>query len=274
MNCLDPWRFGVDEFRCSTCDACRAYRRRVLTSRICLEAGLYSSNSFVTLTYREDPKSVCKREAQRFLKRLLYHLGAPFRYVLSAEYGDLRGRPHYHAILFGVDAWEQAGALEKSWSAGFIQVAPFTLARAMYVAGYVLKKMCSKEEYISQGISAPFVLRSLKPGIGARCATDVLASFYKTRVGQEELAIKGDVEACTRMDGQFWPLGSYMRKKMRDSIGFELNPHFNESSRLKRDVGAAAGVAVMDEFRAEQEARREVDRLKLKTLRRNINASL
>lgn len=271
MQCLEPFRIGVEEYRCSQCDACLAYRRRTWASRLCLEAGLHKESSFVTLTYADDPWTLSIADYQGFLKRLRYYYEPPLRYFIAGEYGDISWRPHYHAMLFNFPA-QREDLVQQAWPHGFVQVRPFTMQRAMYIAGYVLKKMTRDDDPRLEGRLPEFSRMSLRPGIGAGAA-DRIAQFYSTRVGAQELAFKGDVEACTRMDGQHWPLGRYLRGRIRDVVGFERSD-VDVRSRLKRDVGAAAGHAVMDEFRDEQRARREADAARLKNMKRRTNATL
>ena len=45
--------------------------------------------------------SVRKDVMQRFMKRLRMKIGVPVRYLLCGEYGEKRGRPHFHILLFG-----------------------------------------------------------------------------------------------------------------------------------------------------------------------------
>jgi len=61
------------------------------------------------------------------------------RFFGCGEYGERGGRPHYHAILYGVDGSE--ASIRKSWSFGHVGVHQLTPAAIKYVAGY-----CSKKE--------------------------------------------------------------------------------------------------------------------------------
>lgn len=262
----------MDEYRCSQCDACLGYRRKVWAARICLEAQLHAASSFATLTYAEDPWTLRKKDFQDFMKRFRGRLGDDrVRYFACGEYGDTTFRPHYHAMFFGVSAVRCEPVVDAAWGHGFVQVREFTVQRAMYLAGYVLKKMTREDDPRLEGRDPEFRLHSL--GI-AKGAADVLASFYKTRVGQEELASKGDIESAIRMDGQYWPLGRYVKEKTREKIGFELNPAVRPDSKLKRDVAAAAGHDVFDVFRSEQKAKREADAARLRSRKGRKNASL
>ncbi|QCS36057.1 hypothetical protein [Capybara microvirus Cap1_SP_108] len=104
------------------------------------------------------------RDTQLFLKRLRINLKRQFglsdklRYFLCGEYGEERGRPHYHMILFGLDvspssyrcrdsnSYSKAYALDSvfrciqdSWSLGRIECEPVTESNLRYVAKYTTK---------------------------------------------------------------------------------------------------------------------------------------
>lgn len=275
MECVDPFRKGLISHRCGKCEACRRYRRRVLATRLFLEAGLHDASSFVTLTYAEDPKSIAKRDVQLWLKRFRAVVSPRrVRFLAVGEYGEMYGRPHYHALVFGLDALSCQEAVNRSWRLGFTQVAPFTLPRAMYVAQYTLKGY-SEADYECQFRERPFCLRSLRPGLGYGCA-DVLASFYKTRVGQEEFCSQGDVSAGIRIDGAIWPLGDYLRSKVRALAGLEVaREHFRAVRQLEQQsVVSSSSVDLLQEYLSECARRREVVRARLNVQRSNTRASL
>lgn len=78
----------------------------------------------------------------------------PPRFYMGGEYGTLYGRPHYHAILFGVAFTDRtyhgrtkAGAklyksdtLARLWTRGYSSIGDVTFASAAYIARYVMKK--------------------------------------------------------------------------------------------------------------------------------------
>lgn len=115
---------------------------------------MHDASCFVTLTYDQEhvPKdgSLSKREWQLFAKRLR-RLRGPFRFFACGEYGGLNRRPHYHAILFGMDFREDAIPLEKKdlytsptlverWRNGNVSIGAVTPRSAAYVASYSVKK--------------------------------------------------------------------------------------------------------------------------------------
>ena len=90
---------------CGQCCACRLNKSRDWATRCVLEAKMHDENCFITLTYNDEnlPKDygLCKEDLTLFFKRLRKNTGEKIRYYAAGEYGDLYGRPHYHACLFG-----------------------------------------------------------------------------------------------------------------------------------------------------------------------------
>ena len=92
---------------CGQCVGCRLERSRQWAIRCMHEAQLHERNSFVTLTYKGDvpDEGLRYRDFQLFMKRLRkYASGQQIRFYMCGEYGDEKGRPHFHACLFGVVA--------------------------------------------------------------------------------------------------------------------------------------------------------------------------
>lgn len=89
---------------------------------------------------------------QRFAKRLRKDVG-PFRFFMAAEYGERSLRPHFHALLFGVDFADDrmplpgkggyflSPRLERIWAKGHTIVGDVTWQSAAYVARYCMKKV-------------------------------------------------------------------------------------------------------------------------------------
>lgn len=198
---------------CGQCIGCRVERSRQWAVRCMHEASLYDVNSFVTLTYDEANLpangSLRYRDYQKFMKRLR-KTGRKARFFCCGEYGGERGRPHYHACLFGVGFGDRvyyrsmpSGAdlytseeLERLWPFGFSSVGDVTFESAAYVARYVLKKVGSDVERLgvldmSTGELAlraeEFVRMSLKPGVGAPW----LAKFQTDVYPRDEVIVRG-----------------------------------------------------------------------------------
>lgn len=161
---------------CGHCARCLAERQAQLSFRIEQEALRPDvvSALFVTLTYRTDclPSdfSLDKCDVQRYLKRLRITLERRYgkelrlRYFLCGEYGEEKGRPHYHAILLfnrSVD-WR---IIQSTWSKGIVDIAQYTPARGGYVAKYSVKQI----DHTYEGRTPPFAIFS--KGLG-KCFLD------------------------------------------------------------------------------------------------------
>ncbi len=191
-------REAVVNVKCGHCFGCDRATQRDWSLR-CYHEGLYHqadwrnsetgvltsmpNSCIVTLTY--DPEHLPKNGAlyhndfQRFMKRLRRRRERrwlrekkpgecpPIRYFMCGEYG-LKGRPHYHAIIYGEtfdDRYVEISLdgqinkmsyeLDQAWSQpaylnapptkiGRATVDDFTYAGASYVAGYVAKKQGDK----------------------------------------------------------------------------------------------------------------------------------
>lgn len=121
------------------------------------EASEHEYNSFITLTYDDEhlPESggLRKEDWQKFAKRLRANVG-PFRFLMCGEYGEETQRPHYHALIFGIDfrgdrtlmkqgdhpLWDSK-QLNECWKLGSMNpIGALTFESASYVARYTLKK--------------------------------------------------------------------------------------------------------------------------------------
>nr|WAE43439.1 MAG: replication initiator protein [Microviridae sp.] len=156
---------------CGRCSYCRLERARNWAVRCMCEASLHDSNSFVTLTYSVEglvDDSLHVEHLQLFFKRLRKKFS--FRYFACGEYGDLKGRPHYHVLFFGLS--ESVVTLEPFWKHGLVHVGSLTFESCAYVARYCLKKFDGKlsdfylDEDTGELMKPPYVVMSRRPGVG------------------------------------------------------------------------------------------------------------
>lgn len=107
----------------------------------------------------EEAATLSKRDLQLFTKRLNEDqrrlFGEGVKYYAVGEYGDTKGRPHYHAVVFGEDftgdryQWRTNGGnilyrsprLERLWPLGTAEIGELTFESAAYVARYITKKI-------------------------------------------------------------------------------------------------------------------------------------
>lgn len=92
------------EGACGDCAECRQRRVDDFVGRMLCEASTSDWTCTLTLTYapRDDlaDKVITPEHFQKFVRKLRRR-GHNLRYFVAGEYGSLKGRAHFHAILFG-----------------------------------------------------------------------------------------------------------------------------------------------------------------------------
>lgn len=148
---------------CKQCLSCRVTHAASWSYRVMAEARDHAENCWITLTYDNENLpmhgSLSRSDVQKFFKRLRHHLGDKrIRYFGCGEYGENRGRPHYHLCIFGFIPTDWVGdgvsskghpiyispELESIWGKGRVQVAELTPDAAAYTARYSMKKITGK----------------------------------------------------------------------------------------------------------------------------------
>lgn len=171
------------------------------------ESRCHDLSIFVTLTYSDENlpsgSTLVKAHFQSFMKRLRSFHGAPIRYYHCGEYGETTNRPHYHALLFGIDFADKkkhsvnpqgqtlykSETLEKLWGFGHCLIGQVTFETAAYTARYCVKKINGEkqaEAYRMVDLETgetferipPYSTMSLKPGIGAKHYDAYATSFF------------------------------------------------------------------------------------------------
>lgn len=188
MQCTNPaivadrngrWK----EYACGHCMPCRIQRSREYATRCMHESLYWSSSSFVTLTYDDDHLPVGgtleKRDLVLFLKRLRKAWIETIKYFCSGEYGERKGRPHYHLILFGVPPCscsmsvrpdEYCDCIGRSviidaWGKGGVpRLGTVTYDSCRYTADYITKAIWRPEDL--KGRQKPF--QKISNGVGAK----------------------------------------------------------------------------------------------------------
>lgn len=201
-----------------------------------LEASQFTDNAFVTLTYSDDnlppDGSVSPAEVSKFMKRLRFNTGMKLRYFAVGEYGDESFRPHYHLALFGFPQClygqtRQRAALtnrgcctpcntiRKAWSFGGIDCAGLQAESAAYIAGYTVKKMTREDDWRLDGRNPEFARMSLRPGIGLGMMHELASTLMQHKLDDKMI----DVPMTLQHGQKQYPLGRYLRRKLRAMIG-------------------------------------------------------
>lgn len=211
-----------------------------------IEALKHGDAAFVTLTYKylcyegldENSGSVSRDRVQKFLKRFRKQLPYRVRMFGVGEYGTRTQRPHYHIIIYGhptciygrsrysdktKNCCSSCDVIRDAWGLGNIYVGDVTKDSIQYVAGYVTKKMTRKvtsfqRDYLGDR-EPEFPIYPNKPGLGALAVED-LVEVLTTEEGAESLIREGDIPSALKHGGRSWPLGRYLRAKIREAYGF------------------------------------------------------
>lgn len=131
--------------KCGQCRICIANRIKDLVGR-CLAEQAHATNCFaVTLTYADNPIGsvvLQYRDVQLMLKRLRAD-GYSVRYLCAGEYGERKGRAHWHCALFfrgAIPLVEQDRRVNwKYWPQGYSFFQTADARGFSYICKYVLK---------------------------------------------------------------------------------------------------------------------------------------
>lgn len=178
----DPKSAAIYTVPCGRCISCRVNKTEEWARRMIHE--LRSNDGvgiFLTLTYAPEylpVKGLCKRDLQLFFKKLRKKIyPQKIRYYACGEYGEDYGRPHYHAIIFGLSlsTWEK---LSPTWTYGRIYVGTVTYDSCRYTAKY-LQKVRSISDPLYQNLNREFSLSSRRPGLGVNFSKKYLDNWLK-----------------------------------------------------------------------------------------------
>ncbi len=237
MSCGYQFEVKGELVPCGRCQGCRRKNRRAWVGRMLLEQAEHQESSFVTLTYAtEHLPIICyepeeswiptlvKSHPQNFV-RSVRKKGYEIRYFGSGEYGEKYQRPHYHLIIFGLGP----GAIElfrASWGKGHVSAYEANARTMSYVAKYTLKG--SKDVEPNSQIfdpsnperrltEAPFRIMSLRPPIGAGCAT-AIGKALKRRPVTYVPESNVHPQRTLRIRGTEYPIDRTIRNRVMDEL--------------------------------------------------------
>lgn len=207
---------------CGKCMACRIAKTREWTVRLIHELSCWDKSCFATLTYSDEnlpaDGSINKYQLQCFFKRLRKDV-KNIKYYACGEYGELYNRPHYHAIIFGVN-FDEKEIIEENWKFGFVTVGTVTADSCQYVCGYIRKKLDGLMGRIAYGPrDSPFNLVS--KGLGS--------DWLKRSVDQITSQQK-----CT-VHGKNYGVPLYYRRKLGDEFRSVLAQKCKDEERREED---------------------------------------
>lgn len=282
---------------CNKCLACKMRKSAEWAARAAQEAEYYPEGErwFITLTYDENnlPRyykslggiisggnpiggvpTLNHKDVQDFLKRMrdAEHKAArkesreerKLKFLMSGEYGDQAGRPHYHLITFGLAIPDlkptrsdrgvmhyQSEWLQNKWGHGIVDIEEYSLTNAQYVAQYTVKKAYgyqAQAKYKELGIRAPYLVVS--NGFSER---------WVEKHKDEILTGKGESYLPTKHGTRIAPPSAYAQRKVRRMrTAEEIEQRKNESierqiSRLEH-IRWNGGGRTPEEYRRDQAA--------------------
>ena len=270
VRCLNPiiLKSGVT-VNCGHCMSCRINYTSAWKLRLLYELSNWDKAMFITLTYDEEhiPSdfSLHKKDPVGFFKRLRSYLdysndNRSIKYYCCGEYGSKKdptrpdkkhGRPHYHAIVFGlcpydendrklvIEAWQHRC---EDWQFDRMRgkkcaIQNVTPEDIEYVTGYVQKKLSGPLAAENYGEDTPpFAIMS--KGLGLEFALQ----------NADRLRQNG----FTYLSGHKISLPRYYREKLDIEIDFENLPKPNVKDVLERQ-------AYLEQLFAEDMARAGID---------------
>lgn len=223
-----------------------------------MEGLCHDENCFTTLTYSDaklpQDYSVDTSHLRNFIKRLRARVSPiQFRFYGVGEYGDETGRPHYHLSLFGLSGrtdilgrnsvrhYGASSIIHSAWGMGNTLTAEFTRQTAQYTAGYVVKKLTSKDDPRLFGRHPEFARMSNRPGIGA----PFIPAIAKN-VGPYNSLENGRI---VRIAGKKQAIGPYLSRKLLEAL--------EDDEKKVQEFKDARSIEKSLEMRALYEAQKE-----------------
>lgn len=248
---------------CGKCIGCRIDRSREWAIRCQHEIQMHENSCFITLTYRnselpitdEGLPTLHHEHFQAFMKRLRYHYNnQDIGYFMCGEYGGETHRPHYHAILFGLD-FKDKQALRKNENGDLLytskqldelwghnnpdekpnEIGEANFKSAAYIARYVVKKLGGPMESLYDGRLPDYGKSSRKYAIGKKW----LEKYWEDIFNYNELILPDGTRAPIPRYYIKWlqkhKFDRYMKYRSRDLTFMDTQKYRLEQSsqRLK-----------------------------------------
>jgi hypothetical protein len=154
---------------CRKCDNCRNYIINERLGRAIAESRTALSTQIITLTYRTEgsgnrPDQINKGDIDLFIKRIRKKYGR-LRYIATAERGELKGRVHWHVVLFFYEKVPQFDLRKRQqwkqwpWGHVFVDIPDANAIR------YALKYSIKSTQYGDTNTFA--FMKSTRPPLGS-----------------------------------------------------------------------------------------------------------
>ncbi len=184
--------YKIETFsECGCCEQCLAKKANNWVIRNFFESISHTRKCFITLTYAKQPFFIVYKDCQDWIKRFRFEINkeyykaqkyakktySPRVYELwkmvhekefiktrifgSAEYGSLKGRPHFHLIIYGWDdpkasymginkklnIYYYSEIIDKTWGLGRTTYQPYGEHQQNYLALYCTPQETFKKAY-------------------------------------------------------------------------------------------------------------------------------
>ncbi|WCK74273.1 hypothetical protein G6L96_025740 (plasmid) [Agrobacterium tumefaciens] len=158
--CINPVKIAdVGVVACRECWQCRETKVDDWVGRNIAESKTATASHVVTLTYGQDRTTgdidhiraavLTYSDVQKYLKYLRAD-GFPVRYFVVGEYGSMKGRAHWHIILYWQgpvpDHQLRENFMEKHWPHGWSYWDKSTPEAVRYACKYLLKDAADEEQ--------------------------------------------------------------------------------------------------------------------------------
>lgn len=235
--------------------------------RMLHELSQHDDSVFITLTYSEETlpnnASLKKSDLQKFFKRIRKELaksGRNIRYFACGEYGDTFGRPHYHAIVFGLSLRpDDKNLVSYKWPFGHVHYGLAEVDSIRYVAQYIDKKYSgdlAQQEYSDKGRDPVFRISSL--GLG---------KTYLEQHGEQirkmgKCTVKGVVHSLPRYYIHKLGIDTEVLKQaaqIQAAEDYEKHTGLNLDPDIAYKVRPAAEITQYQKAKADQRKQKEID---------------
>lgn len=113
---------------------------------------------------------------------------------------------------------------------GFTVTKDTTMSRVRYVAGYVTKKLHTKQREDLR-LAREYHKMSRRPGLG-RLGIEKISRALESAAGMADIEATGDVPSRISVGKRYLPFDRYTRTKLREDVGFV--PDYIEALQLAR----------------------------------------
>jgi len=127
---------------------------------------------------------------------------------------------------------EYCDRVSQVWGRGNCFLGQLTTESAQYVAGYTTKKLTRPDDERLEGREPEFARMSKRPAIGSGILHEVASRLLELNL-EDSLE---DVPATLAHGGREWPLGTFLRRKLRTLIGRDARAPEATIARIKEEV--------------------------------------